>query len=97
MCSPPPAPLTCPPQGKGSVPKGKLSAVYPEGVLFITYSLLVTRSGLQGSAARKRTLPEGDMPPGGAAGPSSASGVGDDHTCYTFHTSHTTCDLTCTR
>jgi len=33
-------------QGKATVPKGRIASVFPEGVLFITYSLLVTRSGL---------------------------------------------------
>ena len=28
------------------MPKGRISSVFKEGVLFITYSLLVTRSGL---------------------------------------------------
>jgi hypothetical protein len=38
-----------PRQGKSPVPKGDLSDPYPEGVLFITYSLLVTRAGLTSS------------------------------------------------
>lgn len=33
-------------QGKNSVPKGDLDHHYRDGCLFITYSLLVTRSGL---------------------------------------------------
>lgn len=39
-------------QNKNPVPKGDLSKLFPTGVLFITYSLLVSKSG--GSNAPKQ-------------------------------------------
>ena len=73
-------------QAKDPLPKGMLSKVYPDGVLFVTYSLLVQKAqmGSEGRlAAACRSLKKKMKPPpkpaaGGraAAGPSGLAGAG---------------------